>query len=282
MSNDHQPADLAATAAPPSRTKPPAGEVSAHLACVGCGYDLHGLSAARPCPECGIPVALTLRASNDAAWLSNVRSGVQSLLFGHYLMLVSLLVWPIAPISLCFALLLQVGSAIDLATRHADDATPKSRLGFLIALIAGGVCLYVVSIITMLNNFSLGLALFTFGAALHAAGTAIAWSRFRTVMKRGISTGLATAGRWLARGSAAMAMLLSLLAPCVWWLGLSGSTVNASRTVLIILLIPSALWLLASLVALHAASRATRRLVAQVGSAPTIENHTSAQIGGDP
>ena len=77
---------------PDSQPAPPAAPVSsdasesvtADLACVGCGYNLRGLRRAGDCPECGKPVAETIKARaglfGDAAWIRRMAMGCDLLL----------------------------------------------------------------------------------------------------------------------------------------------------------------------------------------------------------
>ncbi|MAE64038.1 MAG: hypothetical protein CMJ18_07160 [Phycisphaeraceae bacterium] len=37
------------------------GEITCDVACRGCGYNLRGLGFDRGCPECGAPIAMSLR-----------------------------------------------------------------------------------------------------------------------------------------------------------------------------------------------------------------------------
>lgn len=51
------------------------------LLCIDCGYNLHGIDPSRDCPECGTPVASTMRGDllryADAGWLDRLRRGSQ-------------------------------------------------------------------------------------------------------------------------------------------------------------------------------------------------------------
>ena len=78
---------------PDSQPAPPAAPVSsgasesvtADLACVGCGYNLRSLRRAGDCPECGKPVAETIKARaglfGDAKWIGRIATGCDLLLF---------------------------------------------------------------------------------------------------------------------------------------------------------------------------------------------------------
>lgn len=55
------PSPFEAPAAPNAFAEPPPPPVLRDVACVGCGYNLRGLSTAGQCPECALPVANSLR-----------------------------------------------------------------------------------------------------------------------------------------------------------------------------------------------------------------------------
>lgn len=55
------PSPFEAPAAPNASAEPPPPPVLRDVACVGCGYNLRGLSTAGQCPECALPVANSLR-----------------------------------------------------------------------------------------------------------------------------------------------------------------------------------------------------------------------------
>lgn len=241
------------------------GCITVHVGCVACGYDLHALGSTEQCPECNLPVEITLRATNDATWLANVKSGIQSMLVGHYFILVSLLVWPFSLIGFCLAMLLQVGSAIDLATRHPDDFTPPARNHWLMLLITVGAAAYAVGGVMMVVGFAEGPPLVLLAASLHAAGITIAWSRVELVMRRGISPHLATAGRIFKYLTAAMAACLAALSGYAWAMRSAPVGAIVVQPVLLALMASAMTWLLASLAVLHLSGRATRR---QLASAP--------------
>ncbi|MFW6033361.1 MAG: hypothetical protein ACOCTI_08315, partial [Phycisphaeraceae bacterium] len=75
----------------PSPTTPASAGLEADLHCLNCGYNLRGLDAAGLCPECGEPVADTLRGDwlIDAApaWTSGLASGMGLLLVAFALWL---------------------------------------------------------------------------------------------------------------------------------------------------------------------------------------------------
>lgn len=240
------------------------GFITVHVGCVGCGYDVHALVATERCPECNLPLEVTLRATNDAAWLSNVKSGIQSMLVGHYFILVSLLVWPFSLIGFCLAMLLQVGSAIDLATRHPDDFTPPARNHWLMLLIPLGAAAYAVGGVMMVVGFAGGPPLIMLAASLHTAGITIAWSRVELVMRRGVSPHLATAGRIFKYLTGAMAACLAALSAYAWAMRAAPVGSIVAQPVLLALLASAMTWLLASLVVLHLSGRATRRQLASV------------------
>ncbi|GEM_PF-5013204 len=242
------------------------GHVGVDVACVACGYNIHTLAADARCPECNLPIEVTLRATNDAAWLANVKSGIQSMLVGHYFILVSLLVWPFSLIGFCLAMLLQVGSAIDLAARHPDDFTPRARNHWLMLLITVGAVGYAVGGVMMVVGFAGGPPLVLLAASLHAGGITIAWSRFEAVMRRGISLQLATAARSLKCLTAALAALLAGPSADAWIMRSAASGPGLDPQVLLILCALAMLWLLASLVVLHMSIRATRRQLVSLPS----------------
>lgn len=70
----------------------PTGIVDTDRGCVECAYNLRGLPAAGVCPECGTPVAMSLRgillqyAGKD--YLETVRSGLSFVLNGILLMII--------------------------------------------------------------------------------------------------------------------------------------------------------------------------------------------------
>lgn len=241
-----------------------AGLVGVHVACVACGYNIHALEAAGRCPECNLPLEVTLLATSDTAWLSNVKSGILSMLVGHYFILGSLLLWPFSLLGFCLAMLLQVGSAIDLATRHPDDFTPPTRHRWLILLITVGAIAYVVGGITMAVGFAEGLPLVLLAASLHAAGIMIAWGRVEMVMRRGIAPRLATAARTLKYLTAAMAGALAALSAYAWVMRSAAAGPRVAPPVLLMLIASAMAWLLASLAALHLSVRATRKSLAAV------------------
>lgn len=63
------------------------GEISIDLNCIGCGYNLRGLSADGRCPECGEPVETTLRRSASPKQLAQLRDAAQAL--GWFLVLIT-------------------------------------------------------------------------------------------------------------------------------------------------------------------------------------------------
>ena len=229
-----------------------------------CGYDLFGLRGDGHCPECNLSIEMTLRATNDAAWLSNVKSGIQSMLVGHYFILGSLLLWPFSLLGFCFAMLLQVGSAIDLATRHPDDFCPPTRHRWLILLIAIGALAYVVGGILMTVGFSAGLTLVTLAGSLHATGIALAWSRIEMVMQRGVSSRLAITARVLKYLTVTMAGSLAALSAYTWIMRSAASGPRLAPPVLLMLIASAMAWLFASLAALHLCGRAARKSLAAV------------------
>jgi len=240
------------------------GHVNAHVACTACGYDLHTLAATERGPECHLPIEETLRATSDTPWLSNVKSGIQSMLVGHYFILGSLLLWPFALLGFCFAMLLQVGSAIDLATRHPDDFCPPTRRRWLILLIAIGALAYVVGGILMAVGFSAGLMLVTLAGSLHATGIALAWSRVEMVMQRGVSSRLATAARVLKYLTVTMAGSMAALSAYTWIMRSAASGPRVAPPVLLMLIASAMAWLFASLAVLHLSGRAARKSLAAV------------------
>jgi hypothetical protein len=54
-------------------------QLSAHVPCARCGYDLYGLPPARSCPECALPILASLSRErlvfSDGAWLHRVVQG---------------------------------------------------------------------------------------------------------------------------------------------------------------------------------------------------------------
>lgn len=254
---DHQPTDECH-----SRAAAIDAPITDHVGCVRCGYDLHALVATEQCPECSLPIEVTLFASNDAAWLSNVKSSLQSMLVGHYFMLGSLLAWPVSLIGFCLAMLLQVGSAIDLATRHPDDFTQPARNHWLILLIATGAIAYSVGGVMMVAGIPEGPPLVLLAGSLHALGIAIAWHRVELVMRRGISPRLATTARLLKYLTATMAAGLAALSAYAWGMRASPSGPIVAQPVLLLLLASAMTWLLASLAVLHPCGRATRKQLA--------------------
>lgn len=75
---------------------PPTAGANPDRACISCGYSLRGLAVEGNCPECGTPVADSLRGTllrhASPAYLAKVRMGIDLVLLGMLLTLLMTLV----------------------------------------------------------------------------------------------------------------------------------------------------------------------------------------------
>ncbi len=62
--------------------------ITEDLKCIGCGYNLRGLTPEKVCPECATPIRQSLVRNllrfADPSWLSKIRLGTALILFVQF------------------------------------------------------------------------------------------------------------------------------------------------------------------------------------------------------
>lgn len=124
--------------APGDAREAPASEGAVHkadsredLLCIHCGYNLRGLSPDRRCPECGTPIAKSLRgdllSSGDPEWLKRIHRGQLYIAIG----IVVFLAWiPAGPLLAFFKFVLDAPTYV-----LGGAKTAHSLLSMLLVLI---------------------------------------------------------------------------------------------------------------------------------------------------
>lgn len=238
-----------------------------HVPCLACRYDLHGLKIDGACPECGLAVADTLDANrHDPAWLAGVRSGVQALMVGHYILLGSALCLPFLPLGACFYVLLQLGAAVELAQpspRLSMEHRDPSRAA---QLIGTGMIGYGTTVIAAVVSFELAAVILLCAMLCHLLGAVWLWRLFVADMRLNVSPTAARLGQWTAAllaGAggliiATAGVLIFVINPSSWpgppW----------ANTVILLLGGGLAVAHIIGLAALHIASRAARTALDRV------------------
>ncbi|MFM9959302.1 MAG: hypothetical protein ACKVZJ_14685 [Phycisphaerales bacterium] len=118
-------------AASPVPSAPLGSALSGSLPCIGCGYELRGLSIRSVCPECGIAVRATILYKVDP------HAEEFQPLFTPRLTALSLVVWPVAALVACLA---------SWSERLADVAEVLSGRAAILPAWVGTVELYAAAI----------------------------------------------------------------------------------------------------------------------------------------
>lgn len=158
-----------------------------HITCAHCGYDLHGLRNDGHCPECGRSIALTLETlRHSRGWLVALSSGAQAMLVAHYVLLISMVLFPLLPLGLCFYILLMLGAAIELGSpgssgRYSNprDRIPGRRIG-------AGMLAAVVSLM-LLGTPWIAFGIMVLGFLAMASGIVYLWLVYARILRRGLS-----------------------------------------------------------------------------------------------
>ncbi|MCK4342327.1 MAG: serine/threonine protein kinase, partial [Phycisphaerae bacterium] len=146
---------------PPREARENRATLAFDIPCVRCQYNLRGLAAKGKCPECGEPIANSLRPERllfaDRRWLGRVLRGQTIILvsvgafilgLAAYILISGLVPWRTGEEGLpaafivweCFgllaALLLTVGAWLSVGAKHAGHLSPGQRIGSILARAA--------------------------------------------------------------------------------------------------------------------------------------------------
>ncbi|MCC6909352.1 MAG: hypothetical protein IT430_15540 [Phycisphaerales bacterium] len=249
--------------APPAVPGPAAtgAAVTAHLICVGCRYDLHGLDAGGNCPECGWEVGATIRASQlDPAWLAAMRTGLRWMLASMYMLAFFAATRYVESMEFLALAVMHLGAALTLLTPNPNrpDDTPLGRWPLILLLGACGA--YLLGSSRWMMDPYVGWFVASIGAAVHAAALTTLWWRIQQVFAQGI----APASAVIARNLAALTIVVGVLAvlPPVLWEVLPSSLISGvSAGLRLLWLLALVVWFFASIITLHLAGISLRRLI---------------------
>jgi len=108
----------------------PGPAINIDLACIGCGYNLRGLSPEHLCPECRTPITQSLRGDllkySDLNWLGTIKKGIKLFLT-----------------TLVLSLFLVIGAGV-IATMGG----PADFLILVVPILIGGLLLWAVYLTT--------------------------------------------------------------------------------------------------------------------------------------
>jgi len=187
--------------------------ITDHLICMECGYDLHGLRDDGHCPECGGSIARTLRTRRHSrGWLIALSSGAQAMLVAHYVILVSMVLFPLLPLGVCFYLLLMLGGAIELGSPGPGGLSPDPRARIPGRRIGAGMIAAVVALM-LIGVPLLAVGIMALALLAMVSGIVYLWLVYAHILRRGLSLQAATLSSMLAwmYGSATALSLLDLM-----------------------------------------------------------------------